>query len=249
MEAEETGQANMLLDEMLAARVAEGHSLPVIRIYSWPCQTVSLGRNQQAGQLLDPERCEGEGIEVVRRPTGGKAILHSHGDITYSVIARLTEPPLTSDVLGSYATVNQALVAGLASLGIRATVRDPSPIWPETGVNFGCFESPGRHEIYWAGRKIVASAQRRTGGVIVQQGTIPSVATGAGLADLLRLEPGRRERFRRDLNDRAGTLTRALDGMPPFRQVAHALSSGFVRSWGISLRLADVMPAEDQMMR
>ena len=116
------------------------------------------------------------------------------------------EAPLSRDVLGSYAGVNEALVSGFGMLGIRAVVRDPAPIWPETGVDFGCFESPGRHEVYWAGRKLVASAQRRTGGVVLQQGTIPLTETGAGLADLLRLEPGRRERFRRDLNDRAGTL-------------------------------------------
>lgn len=230
-----TGQENMDVDEELAAQVAAGKSAPVVRIYSWPCPAVTLGRHQKSEQLLDAQRCENSGIEIVRRPTGGKAILHLAGDVTYSVIAPANEEPFSQDVLASYAAVNEALVAGLGMLGVRATVRDPAPIWPETGVDFGCFESPGRHEVYWAGRKMVASAQRRTAGVVLQHGTIPLAETGSGLADLLRLDPGRRERFRRDLNDRTGTLASALDMTPNFKDVAHALSEGFGQVWGIKL--------------
>ena len=230
-----TGRENMDLDNEFAAQVAEGKSAPVVRIYSWPCPTVSLGRHQESEQLLDVQRCENSGIEIVRRPTGGKAILHLTGDVTYSVIAPVGKEPFSHDVLAGYAAVNEALVAGLGMLGVRATVRDPAPIWPETGVDFGCFESPGRHEVYWAGRKMVASAQRRTAGVVLQHGTIPLAETGAGLADLLRLDPGRRERFRRDLNDRTGTLARALDMTPNFEEIAHALSEGFSQVWGIKL--------------
>ena len=230
-----TGRENMILDEELATQVAEGKSAPVIRIYSWPCPAVTLGRHQKSAHMLDVERCEHSGIEIVRRPTGGKAILHLVGDVTYSVIAPAGEKPFSQDVLAGYAAVNEALVAGLGMLGIRATVRDPAPIWPETGVDFGCFESPGRHEVYWAGRKMVASAQRRTAGVVLQHGTIPLAETGSGLADLLRLDPGRRERFRRDLNDRTGTLASALDITPNFSEVAHALSEGFGQAWGIKL--------------
>ncbi len=230
-----TGLENMALDEELAAQVAQENSAPVVRIYPWPCLAVTLGRHQPANPLLDGERCDRDGIEIVRRPTGGKAILHLTGDMTYSVIAPVDQPPFSQDVLAGYAAVNQALVAGLATLGVRATMRDPPPIWPETGVDFGCFESPGRHEVYWAGRKMVASAQRRTAGVVLQHGTIPLAETGSGLADLLRLDPGRRERFRRDLNDRTGTLASALDVTPEFRKVAHALSEGFARAWGVTL--------------
>ena len=235
LDSRATGQENMALDEELAAQVAERGFAPVLRIYPWPCPAVSLGRHQKAEPLLDAERCEREGIEIARRPTGGKAILHAVGDITYSVIAPFNEPPLSSDVLVSYAAVNEALVAGLKLLGIQASVRDPAPIWPETGVDFGCFESPGRHEVYWAGRKIIASAQRRANGIVIQHGAIPLAETGAGLADLLRLEPGRRERFRRDLDDRTGTLARALDTSPNFKEVAHALREGFKAAWGLEL--------------
>ena len=226
----------MALDEELAVEVGKRESAPVVRIYPWPCPAVSLGRHQKSEGLLDVQRCEQLGIEIVRRPTGGKAILHSVGDLTYSVIAPANEEPFSHDVLGSYAAINEALVAGLQMLGVRASVRDPAPIWPETGVAFGCFESPGRHEVYWAGRKLVASAQRRTRDVVLQHGTIPFAEAGSGLADLLRLDPGRRERFRRDLNDRTGTLANALDSTPDLKEVVHALGEGFRAAWSLSFR-------------
>ncbi len=235
-DARSTGQENMALDEELAVEVAEGKSASVVRIYAWPCPTVTLGRYQKGEPLLDVQRCEQFGIEIVRRPTGGKAILHSVGDVTYSVIAPINEEPFSYDVLRSYAAVNEGLVAGLKMLGVRATVRDPAPIWPEIGIDFGCFETPGRHEVYWAGRKMVASAQRRTGGVVLQHGTIPLAETGSGLADLLHLDPGSRERLRRDLNDRTGTLAKALDSTPGFREVERALSEGFKQAWSLSFR-------------
>ncbi len=234
LDARSTGRENMALDEELATQVAEGESAPVLRVYPWPCPAVSLGRHQKSEGLLDVQRCEDSGIEIVRRPTGGKAILHSIGDVTYSVIAPSNQEPFSQDVLGSYVAVNEALVAGLKMLGLRTSVRDPAPIWPETGVDFGCFESPGRHEVYWAGRKMMASAQRRTAGVVLQHGTIPFAEAGSGLADLLHLDPGRRERFRRDLNDRTGTLANALDTAPNLKEVIHALSEGFRAALNVS---------------
>ena len=249
LDAPETGHESMFLDEALAVRVAEGHSPPAIRIYAWPCIALSLGRLQKTAPLLDERRCEAEGIEIVRRPTGGTAIRHNVGDVTYSVIAPEGEPPLSRDVLESYAIVNRALVTGLESLGLRAGTRNPAPIWPETGINFGCFESPGLHEIYWAGRKIAAGAQRRTAGVILQQGTIPLSETGANIAELLSLEPGQRERLRRDLTDRTGALARALDTIPTIEDISAALANGFRRSWDIELQQSPIAPEEEDLVR
>ena len=234
LDSEMTGRDNMQRDEALAIQVAGGMSDPVVRIYPWPCPTLSLGRHQNIEPLLNAERCARDMIEIVRRPTGGTAILHAPGDVTYSVIAPTGIAPFSQNVLADYAAINEGLAAGLQTLGIRAAVRDPAPIWPGTGIDFGCFESPGRHEVYWAGRKMVASAQRRIRGAVLQHGTIPLAETGAGLADLLRLGPGQRERFRRDLNDRAGTMTRALDSTPSFKEIADALTEGFRTALGVT---------------
>ena len=143
-------------------------------------------------------------------------------------------------MLASYAAVNEALVAGLGMLGIRVSVRDSAPVWPETGVDFGCFESPGRHEVYWAGRKLVASAQRRTNRRRPPTGDDSARRDGGRVWRICSvLDPGRRERFRRDLNDRTGTLSRALDIEPNFREVAHALSQGFQSGFAVSSWILD----------
>ena len=244
-----TGRENMFLDEALALRVSEGHSPPTLRIYPWPCPAVSLGRNQRAASLLNTDACRSRGIEIVRRPTGGKAIQHNPGDVTYSVITDGGAATVSHDVLGSYARITRALAAGLSILGVRAAMRPHAPVWPETGVDFGCFESPGRHEVYWAGRKIIASAQRRTAGVILQQGTIPISETGADLAALLHLDPGRRERLRRDLADRTGTLARVLDAVPAFERVMDALTEGFRHSWGLDLQESPITSVEEGLLR
>jgi lipoate-protein ligase A len=231
---------NMAVDESMLseARRTIDHWVPTLRFYSWDSPCVSLGRFQEAkdddgDRLLDQERCADAAIGVVRRPTGGRAILHNPGDITYSIVARVQHPLLGEDVLASYRSVNEALVKGLHLLGIRATVRERPPMWPSAGVGFGCFEEAYRHEVYWAGRKLVASAQRRQGGVVLQQGTIPGKEIGEQIASLLRLDPARRSRLKRDLAERTGTLHRALDRLPTLEEIVGAMVQGFRETWDV----------------
>ena len=238
----------MRVDEAITECVAKGQSLPTIRLYAWPGAAISLGRHQKAAPLLNEESCRLDDVEVLRRPTGGKSIFHQRGDITYSVIARDDEPPLSRDVLSSYSSVNAALVAGLVTVGIRAEMRERAPVWPETGIGFACFESPSRHEIYWAGRKIVASAQRRRSETFLQQGAILADHSGGDLATYLSLDPARRERLRRDLNDRTGSLARALDAAPPLDHVIAALADGFRRKWVIDLEEAPLTQHEQEFV-
>ena len=183
---------------------------------------------------------------MVRRPTGGRAILHHPGDVSFSIVAPLDDPHIGQDVMASYRSVNDALVRGLRGLGVRATVREQAPAWPDTGVGFACFEQAYRHEVYWAGRKLVASAQRRQGKAVLQQGTIPGRETGNGIASLLRLDPARRSVLRRDLADRTGTLERALDRLPTFTEAAEALVGGFRETWGVEFERGPLTPAEER---
>ena len=238
----------MRVDEAIFESVATGRSVPTIRLYAWPGAAISLGRHQEAAPLLNEERCRQDGVEVLRRPTGGKAILHQRGDITYSVIAREDAHPLSRNILASYRSVNAALAVGLAALGIRAAVRENAPVWPDTGVGFGCFESPSRQEIYWAGRKLVASAQRRRNETFLQQGAILAEHSGGDLASYLSLDPARRERLRRDLNDRTGSLVRALDAAPLLDQVIAALGDGFRREWVIELEEGPLAEHEQRIL-
>lgn len=228
----------MALDEALLIAAARGGP-PTLRLYGWSGPCVSMGRFQDLSEGLDAALCAARGVDLVRRPTGGRAILHLPGEVTYSVAAPAEEPHLAGGIMDSYRSINQALVAGLALLGIRAAMRERPPLWPDVGVGIGCFEEAYRHEVYWAGRKLVASAQRRQAGGLLQQGSIPGRETGAELASLLRLDPARRVTLARDLQERTGTLRRALDRDPDFAEVAAALAEGFRRTWRITLVQAE----------
>jgi len=156
----------MALDEALMSRARETGEW-TLRVYAWSSPTISLGRNQSAMRHYDRERIRRRGVAVVRRPTGGRAILH-HREITYSV----TGP---ADAAGaereSYTRINRLLVRALKNLGVdagvapkreRARIPDATP----------CFEHPAEGELTFDGRKIAGSAQWRSDGALLQHGSI-----------------------------------------------------------------------------
>jgi lipoate-protein ligase A len=167
------GAFNMALDEALMAHAGETNAW-VLRVYSWTSPTLSLGRNQTAIGVYDLERLAAEGIEVVRRPTGGRAILH-HREVTYSVVGPVTD---AGDLQESYARINRLLIAALHALGVEAAIvgsgearRTPTPELDRSGA-VPCFHHPSSGEITLNGRKLIGSAQWRSSDVLLQHGSI-----------------------------------------------------------------------------
>jgi lipoate-protein ligase A len=155
----------MARDAALLARAAKtGES--VFSVYCWERPTLSFGRNQRARGQYDRARLSERSVDVVRRPTGGRAILH-HREITYSVTAPLRDD---ESLRAAYDRINGILLAGLASLGVRATIARggkalaPGPI--------PCFELPAEGEIVARGRKLIGSAQWRGESAFLQHGSI-----------------------------------------------------------------------------
>ena len=195
-----TGSFNMAVDETLLDEVAAGNSQPVMRLYRWNPPAVSLGYHQVPERELRLERCHQAGIEVVRRPTGGRAVLHWH-ELTYSVICRETDSRLGGRSLGAtYREIGQALVRGLSAFGVAAVLHRPSARRTEavtagpsrapsaTASRPACFATTARWEVTYDGRKLVGSAQRRVRGAILQHG---SILTGPGYRRLEELLHGR----------------------------------------------------------
>lgn len=167
-----TGSWNMAVDEALAESVAGGESPPVVRLYRWQPPCLSLGFAQPY-TAADADFCAREGVDVVRRPTGGRAVLH-HLELTYSVVAPLDGRPFSGDLQGAYQRICRALVAGLRRVGVAADLAGT----PEGGLirpteAIPCFVGPATGEVVAAGRKLVGSAMRRLGGAILQHGSIP----------------------------------------------------------------------------
>lgn len=160
------GAENMARDVALKARAAKT-SETVFSIYSWERPTLSFGRNQTAAGLYDRERIRRAGIDVVRRPTGGRAILHDR-EVTYSVTAPLDD---AASLRETYTRINHILLDGLARLGVGAEVAGRSQRADAPGVR-PCFETPSEGELAAAGRKLVGSAQWRDSGALLQHGSI-----------------------------------------------------------------------------
>jgi lipoate-protein ligase A len=203
-----TGPANMALDEALMAR-ARSTGEWVLRVYSWSVPTLSLGRHQTARAAYDPATLAEAGIAVVRRPTGGRAVLHDR-EVTYSVTAPAADAGALRE---SYQRINRLLVDGLRSLGVIAEVAETSGApKPDTTP---CFEVPSPGELTAGGRKLAGSAQWRENGALLQHGSILVDGDQALVSTLLR-EP--------TAPPRAPATLRALLGRVPAKvDVASAL--------------------------
>ena len=183
------GITNMAIDAALFEEV-EASSTPVtiVRFYSWKRPTLSLGRHQKVESAVDFDYCRDNGIEIVHRPTGGRAVLHDD-EITYAVASN-DSSHFGSGVYANYRRIAEALNLGLERFGV------PAALTPETrkamgsrnGADPPCFLSPSRYELSVRGRKIVGSAQRRGRSGFLQHGSIPITCDRAALARATRLE-------------------------------------------------------------
>lgn len=198
------GTVNMVTDARLLAEHCPGDD-PILRLYRWSPWAVTYGYHQ-APDTFDVAAAADRGWDVVRRPTGGRAILHAQ-ELTYAVVG--TSPcALFGDTLHqTYTTINRALMKFLRELGLSPDVSDGESLEEARGAV--CFQTAGRHEVTVGGRKIIGSAQRRSGEVFLQHG---SILTGSAHVDLLELLPSseRTEGRRRELITATTDLSREL---------------------------------------
>ena len=164
--APRSGAENMARDSALQTRAARTGET-VFSIYSWTRPTLSFGRHQPAAGLYDMEKLRSANVETVRRPTGGRAILHDR-EVTYSVTAPLQN---AAPLRETYARINRILLDGLRRLGADVELASPGGRAPAPSTR-PCFETPGEGELVAAGHKLVGSAQWRDGGALLQHGSI-----------------------------------------------------------------------------
>jgi lipoate-protein ligase A len=186
------GSYHMLRDEELALAMRDDASArPVLRLYTWQPYSVSLGF-QQKEQDINKELCQELGIDVVRRPTGGRAVYHSE-ELTYAVIMR-ADP--RESIAAVHNTIAEALLNALQPIAggelQMTSARDTAPIRESyqegKPTNIVCFASTSRYEITYRGRKLVGSAQRRFGDAVLQHGSILIGPEHLRLAHLLNTE-------------------------------------------------------------
>jgi lipoate-protein ligase A len=162
---------NMAIDESIASAVIHGETHPTLRLYSWEKPSVSIGCFQKLSDI-DTVFCERTGIPVVRRPTGGRAILHGE-EITYSFSGRNEDHPAFRTLLGSYEMLSRAFYAAFRKLGLEVSIRRRKERGKILARNPRCFESVSFGEMVLHDIKIIGSAQKRYQGGFLQQGSIP----------------------------------------------------------------------------
>ena len=211
------GAVNMARDTGLMDRARDtGES--VLSVYSWERPTLSLGRNQTAAGKYDMAALESRGMDVVRRPTGGRALLH-HREVTYSVSAPISPDETLNE---SYERINRLLLEALFSLGVQARVAAVTkPALPPGEIP--CFAEPSTGELVSEGRKLVGSAQVRESGALLQHGSILIEDDQAVIARVSLIPPE---------SDAApaATLSAALGRAPDVAEVAEALFAAVIWS-------------------
>ncbi len=206
----------MALDHALALDPPSGEG--VVRIYGWRPPTISFGRNEPARGRYDTDAARRAGIAFVRRPTGGRAVLHD-GEVTYAVVAPARA---LGGLRAAYRTINRGLIAGLRRLGAPAEeAADGASLPPDAGP---CFRSPAPGEVTAAGHKLVGSAQARIGAHLLQHGSLILRGDQSRLARLAGAEDGA---------DRPATLE-ALIGAVPLERVIEGVA------WGLRLALGGI---------
>jgi lipoate-protein ligase A len=230
------GVLNMAIDEGILEATAAGGEPFTLRLYAWEPPTLSLGYAQPAADC-DPAALARLGWGLVRRPTGGRAILHTD-ELTYSVVARETHPLMQGGVLESYRRLSEGLLAGLRILGVDAAA-DAGRAARSAG-NPVCFEVPSHYEISCGGKKLVGSAQARRLGCVLQHGALPLGGDLARILQVLAHPDSTPERIRR----RAATLGGLLGREVSWREAADAVCRGFAETFDITFRREELRDAE-----
>ncbi len=250
----------MALDESLLLSCQEGSSPPVLRLYLWDPPAVSIGHFQSAEKAVSIKKCHDEGIHVVRRITGGRAVLHED-EITYSVCASGDYfRHLGGNTNQTYQRISMALMESLRALGIDGEWVKPSASGKSTPFRptscKPCFMSNSRYEIMVEGKKLIGSAQRRLSfpsddnkkDSFIQHG---SIVTGEGSHSLAELLPkgSSAQIIKRSLHEKSTNLESALGKRVDPEEVVSALKKGFEKVFACQVEDSRVSERELQAAR
>jgi lipoate-protein ligase A len=239
------GAWNMAADEAILESIGQGEAPPTLRLYTWQPPCLSLGYAQPFSDVAT-ERLAERGWDVVRRMTGGRAILHTD-ELTYSVTGPKDEPRLVGGVLASYRRLSQALLQALLQLEVPAEALPE----PETSSSNPeqkdaiCFKVPSNYEITVGGKKLIGSAQARKKAGVLQHGSLPLYGDLGRIAEALVFpDEATRAAAARRLLGRATTVQRAIGRVLPLEMVKTAFIDAFSKELNLTLVPAELSEAE-----
>jgi lipoate-protein ligase A len=237
---------NMALDEAILIQVGAGVSPPTIRFYGWTRPTLSLGYFQSVQRDVDEDELQGRGYALVRRMTGGRAVLHDR-ELTYSIIVPADHDLAKASVTESYRLISRGLREGFRALGLMAEMvsledEDEREKFISPG-SAACFDSPSRYELVVEGRKIAGSAQVRAHGGMLQHGSLPLELRTDDLFAVLRFRtPEEKAAMRESFVRRAVGIAELADGPVSYQEASQAFARGMAA--GLPAMLTSGQPSE-----
>ncbi len=237
------GPWNMAVDEAVLEAVGRGDTLlPTLRLYAWEPACLSLGHSQPFADA-DRTALEENGWDIVRRITGGRAILHTD-ELTYAVITSPDEPRMEGDIITSYERISKVLLAALESLALPVTATPQAKIDP-TQANPVCFEIPSHYEITVDDKKLIGSAQARRKEGILQHGTLPLTGDLARITHALAFDTEQaRQAAAARLTQKALTVETALGRRVRWDEAAAAFENAFSSILSIQFEESNLTPTE-----
>jgi lipoate-protein ligase A len=230
------GATNMAIDEAILYAVAEGSTVPTVRFFQWQPPCLSLGYNQHWDEINLPA-LTARGYSWTRRPTGGKAILHTD-EVTYSLIIPQADPRIQGGVVESYRILSLGLLRGLRRLGAeaeQASREEARSKRQNAGGGPVCFDTPSVYEITVRGKKLIGSAQLRRKKVVLQHGTLPLYGELNRIIDVLNFSPTEQNIQKALLPERATTLARVLGQIVSYENAVEALALGLAEQLNLTL--------------
>ena len=236
----------MAVDESILEHIHRGESKPTLRLYSWNPPCLSLG-HAQPFKDVDVERLKSRGWDVVRRVTGGRAILHTD-ELTYSVTGSADEPVLAGGVLESYNRLSKALLHAVRALSLPVEVKEYESVGHASSVtNPVCFEVPSTYEITVNGKKLIGSAQARKKEGVLQHGSLPLTGDLTRICDALVFENESARNTAKDrLLARATTVETVIGVETAWETAAQAFVRGFEAELGIQFERGEMSQSEIQ---
>jgi lipoate-protein ligase A len=235
---------NMAIDEAIFRENQLIDAAPTLRFYSWSPPSISLGYFQETSKEVDVEECRRYHIDIVRRPTGGKAVLHEQ-DLTYAVVAKENNPLFPPNILGTYRVISGCIADALSELGIKAEMADDGRASQDELLKASCFSSPSRYELLVKKRKICGSAQVRSRGVFLQHGSILLDFDPVKTCSVLLSHHSDRERHVRQLRESVTSIYEHAGPTVNVTMICHSLKKNFEKKLGIELVQEELTPEEE----
>ncbi|AHM56149.1 lipoate protein ligase [Peptoclostridium acidaminophilum DSM 3953] len=244
-----SGAMNMAIDEAILTYHSKGLVPPTLRFYKWNPATVSLGYFQKSGKEVDFEQCKKAGIGVVRRLSGGRAVLHDD-ELTYSIIVDESCPMIPKTVTESYKLLSQGLLLGFSNLGIEAQLSPVVKMRSGDYTSSACFDAPSTYELTVDGKKIVGSSQVRQQGVLLQHGSILNDLDTEKLFCTIKMDNERlKDRIKSSFTEKATSIRHITGTTLADETLFNAFYEGFTDALGLEIETAELTPEELELAK